>query len=127
MKVSQARHMPAIVRKCLISVVRSALVISCSIVVTMKICSIFFLAALCTTSLAVLPATRGHALSQDEVIESYFNLGFTAQEIFLFLANVHCMYISLRHLKKILRRLGSRRRRFQSDLDEVVDVVQQEI
>ena len=37
------------------------------------------------------------------------------------------MYISLRHLKKILRRLGCRRRRFQSDLDEVVDVVQQEI
>ena len=123
--------MPAIVRKCLISVVRSDLVISCSIVVTMKICSIFFSVALCTTSWAVLPgylpATRGNALSQDEVIESYFNLGFTAQEIVLFLANVHCMYISLRHLKKILRRLGSRRRRFQSDLDEVVDVVQQEI
>ena len=37
------------------------------------------------------------------------------------------MYISLRHLKKILRRLGCRRRRFQSDLDEVVNVVQQEI
>ena len=119
--------MPSIVRNCVIRVVRSALVISCSIAVTMKICSIFFLAALCTTSWAVLPATRGHALSQDEVIESYFNLGFTAQEIVLFLANVHCMYISLRHLKRILRRLGCRRRRFQSNLDEVVDVVQEEL
>ena len=37
------------------------------------------------------------------------------------------MYISLRHLKKTLRRLGCRRRPFQSDPDEVVDVVQQEI
>ena len=99
--------------------------------VTIKICSIFFLAALCTTSWAVLPdylpATRGHALSQDEIIDCYFNLEFTAQEIVFFLANVQCMYISLRHLKKILRRLGCRRRRFQSDPDEVVDVVQQEL
>ena len=97
----------------------------------MKICSIFFLAALCTTSWAVLPnylpATRGNGLSRDEVIESYFHLGFTAQEIVLFLTNVHCMYISLRHLKRILRRLGCRRRGFQSNLDEVVDVVQEEL
>ena len=123
--------MPSIVRNCVIRVVRSALVISCSIVVTMEICSIFFLAAICTTSWAVLPnylpATRGNGLSRDEVIESYFHLGFTAQEILLFLANVHCMYISLRHLKRILSRLGCRRHRFQSDLDEVVDEVQQEI
>ena len=74
-----------------------------------------------------LPAARGNGLSRDEVIESYFHLGFTAQEIVLFLANVHCMYISLRYLKRILSRLGCRRRRFQSDLDEVVDEVQQEI
>ena len=124
MKVLQARHMPSIVRNCVIRVVRSALVISCSIVVTMEICSIFFLAAICTTSWAVLPdclpATRGHAISQDEVIESYFNLGFTAQEIVLFLANVHCMYISLRHLKKVVMRLGCRRRRFQSELVVIV-------
>ena len=123
--------MASIMRKCVIRAVCSALVISCSIAVTMKIFSIFLLAALCTTSWAVLPnylpATRGNALSRDEVIESYFHLGFTAQEIVLFLTNVHCMYISLRHLKRILRRLGCRRRRFQSDLDEVVDEVQQEI
>ena len=37
------------------------------------------------------------------------------------------MYISLRHLKRILRRLGCRRRGFQSNLDEVVDVVQEEL
>ena len=62
--------MASIMRKCVIRVVRLALVISCSIVGTMKICSIFFLAALCNTSWAVLPnylpATRGHALSQDD-------------------------------------------------------------
>ena len=123
--------MASIMRKCVIRAVCSALVISCSIAVTMKIFSIFLLAALCTTSWAVLPnylpATRGNALSRDEVIESYFHLGFTAQEIVLFVTNVHCMYISLRHLKRILRRLGCRRRRFQSNLDEVVDVVQEEL
>ena len=77
--------MDSTVRKCVIRVVRSAQVISCSIVVTMKTCPIFFLAALCTTSWAVLPdylpSTRGHALSQDEIMESYLNLGFTAKEI----------------------------------------------
>ena len=131
MNVLLVCHMASIMRKCVIRAVRSALVISCSIVVTMKIGSIFFLAALCTTSWAVLPnyspATRGTALSRDGVIESYFNGGFIAQEIILFLANVHCMYISLRHLKRILRRLGCRRRQFQSDLDEIVDVVQEEL
>ena len=52
----------------------------------------------------------------------------TAQEIVLFLANTHRMYIiSLRHLKRILRRLGCRKRWFQSDLDEIVVVVQEEL
>ena len=97
----------------------------------MKICSIILLAAICTTSRAVLPnylpATRGNALARDKIIETYFSLGFTAQEIVLFLASVHGFCISLRHLKRILRRLGCRRRRFQSDLDEVVQVVQGEL
>lgn len=97
----------------------------------MKICLIILLAAICTTSRAVLPnylpATRGNALARDEIVETYFSLGFTAQEIVLFLASVHGFCISLRHLKRILRRLGCRRRRFQSDLDEVVQVVQGEL
>ena len=114
---------------------RAILVLSsptCSTVfVAMKICSIFLLAAICTTSRAVLPnylpVTRGNALARDEFIETYFNLGFAAQEIVLFLASVHGLFISVRHLKRILRSLGCRRRRFQSDVDEIVQVVQEEL
>ena len=97
----------------------------------MKICSIFLLAVICTTSRGVLsnylPVTRGNALPQDELIETYINLGFAAQETVLFLASVHGLCISLRHLKTILRRLGCRRRHFQSDLDEIVQLVQGEL
>ena len=104
---------------------------SSTVAVAMKICSIFLLAAICTTSRGMLPhylpATRGNALAQDKLIETYINLGFAAQETVLFLASVHGLCFSLRHLKRILRRLGCRRRRFQSDLDEIVQVVQGEL
>ena len=73
-----------------------------------------------------LPATRGNALAPDELIETHINLGFVAQETVFFLASVHGLCISLRHLKRILRRLGCRCR-FQSDLDEIVQVVQGEL
>jgi len=56
----------------------------------------------------------------DEIIENYFNLGLTAPEIALFLASVHGVGISLRQLKRILRRLGSTRRRCRSNLNDVV-------
>ena len=35
-----------------------------------------------------LPATKGNALAGGEIIETYFTLGFSAQEIVLFLASV---------------------------------------
>ena len=70
-----------------------------------------------------LPATRGNALAQDKLIETYINLGFAAQETVL----CYGLCFSLRHLKRILRRLGCRRHRFQSDLDEIVQVVQGEL
>ena len=104
---------------------------SSTVAVAMKICSIFLLAAICTTSRGVLPhylpATRGNALAQDKLIETYINLGFAAQETVLFLASVRGLCFILKHLKRILRRLGCRRRRFHSDLDEKVQVVQGEL
>ena len=46
---------------------------SSTVAVAMKICSIFLLAAICTTSRGVLPhylpATRGNALAQDKLID----------------------------------------------------------
>ena len=80
---------------------------SSTVAVAMKICSIFLLAAICTTSRGMLPhylpETRGNALAQDKLIETYINLGFAAQETVLFLASVHGLCFSLRHLKRILQ------------------------
>ena len=93
--------------------------------------TVFFLTAMCTASKAVLPsyspAMRNNALMREEVIQNYFNLGFTAPEICLFLVSVHGIRMSLRHLKRILRRLGCTRRRRQSDLDDVVQAVEEEL
>ena len=98
----------------------------------MKISLTVLLAAIFTTSKAVVPnyspAIGGNAaFARDEVIQTYFNLGFKAQEIVLFLVSVYGIRISLRHLKRILRRLGCSRRRFQSNLDEIVEAVEKEL
>lgn len=85
----------------------------------------------CSTSLAVLPsyspAIRNNAVMRDEIIENYFSLGLTAPEIALFLVSVHGIGISLRQLKRILRLLGCTRRRRQSNLNEVVEAVEEEL
>ena len=76
----------------------------------MKFLSIFIFILVCSTSMAVLPtyspAIGDNRRTRDEIIENYFNLGLTAPEIALFLVSVHGIVISLRHLKRILRRLG---------------------
>ncbi|CAH3158691.1 unnamed protein product [Pocillopora meandrina] len=64
---------------------------------------------------------------RDEIIENYFSLGLTAPEIALFLVSVHGIGISLRQLKRILRRLGCTRRRRRSYLNEVVEAVEEEL
>ena len=89
----------------------------------MKISPTVLLAAIFTTSKAVVPnyspVIGGNAaLSRGEAIQTYFNLGFKAQEIVLFLVSVYGVRISVRHLKRILRRLSCSRRRFQSNLDD---------
>ena len=97
----------------------------------MKFITIFVVVVICTASTAVLPnyspAIRNNALTREEIIENYFNLGLTASEIALFLVSVHGIRISLRHLKRILRQLGCTRRRHPSDLNEVVEAVEEEL
>ena len=97
----------------------------------MKFITIFVLVVICTASTAVLPnyspAIRNNALTREEIIDNYFNLGLTASEIALFLVSVHGIRISLRHLKRILRQLGCTRRRHPSDLNEVVQAVEEEL
>ena len=83
-----------------------------------------------TSSKAVLPsyipAVRGNVLSRDEIVEEYFKIGLSVPEITLFLCSVHRIFISLRQVKRILRRLGCRRRS-QSGLNEIVEVVEEEL
>lgn len=73
------------------------------------------------------PAVRDDVQTRDEIIRDYFDLGLTAPEIALFLACMHGIRISLRQLKRILRRLGCTRRRNLSDLQEIVEAVETEL
>ena len=90
---------------------------------------IFFV--LCSSSEAVLPlylpAISNSALTREDIILNYFNLGFATSEIALFLASVHGLCISVRHLKRILRRLGCTRCRQPSNINEVVQAVEEEL
>lgn len=50
------------------------------------------------------------ALSRDELISSYFNLGYNYKDILLCLAASHGFHMSIRTLKRVLRRLRLKRR-----------------
>lgn len=99
--------------------------------IAMKFFAVFTFIMVCSTSLAVLPsyspAIRNNTVMRDEIIENYFSLGLTAPEIALFLISVHGIGISLRQLKRTLRRLGCTRRRRRSNLNEVVEAVEEEL
>ena len=75
----------------------------------------------------LLSCNEDNAVMRDEIIENYFSLGLTAPEIALFLVSVHGIGISLRQLKRILRRLGCTRRWRRSNLNEVVEAVEEEL
>lgn len=97
----------------------------------MKFLTVFTLTLVFSTSLVVLPpyspAKTNNAVMCEEIIENCFNLGLTAPEIALFVVCVHGIGISLRQLKRILRRLGCTRHRRRSNLNEVVEAVEDEL
>ncbi|CAI5669682.1 unnamed protein product [Oreochromis niloticus] len=63
----------------------------------------------------------------DDFIRLYFRLSFSNKEILSILAHSHQTIISVRTLKRICKRLGLFRRKNQSNLEEVLAFVQQEI
>ncbi|KAL3973710.1 hypothetical protein ACER0C_024917 [Sarotherodon galilaeus] len=63
----------------------------------------------------------------DDLIRLYFRLSFSNKEILSILAHSHQKVISVRTLKRICKRLGLFRRKNQSNLEEVLAFVQQEI
>ena len=65
--------------------------------------------------------------SRDLLVEQYFTLGFGYTEILGFFCIVHGIHLSLKHLKRILSKKGLRRRGNQSDPEEVVSAVENEL
>jgi hypothetical protein len=69
-----------------------------------------FFVCICTVLLALPPCVLG---TRDVLVEYYFNVGYDYGLIVCFLHFLHGITISLRQLKRILRRLGLRRRTLQ--------------
>ena len=61
------------------------------------------------------------------MIEDYFGLGFSYSEVLSFLQVYHDIRLSLRHLKRILKKRGLRRRNIQSNVETVIDAVEHEL
>ncbi len=68
---------------------------------------VVFIGLICPAT-AVLPnycpAIQADRLSHDKIIEKYFCLGLSNAEILGFIVNVHGFRLSLRQLKRILRK-----------------------
>ena len=93
--------------------------------------TVFFFFLMYSSSSAVFlnysPALQDTARTRDELIQDCFHLGLTAPEIISFLVCVHGIQIGLRHLKRVLKRLGCTRRRNLSVLGEIVNGVEIEL
>ena len=59
-------------------------------------------------------------MDRDELITLYFNLGFTQKETLYFLISKHDILLSLRHLRRILKRLSLYRRQYSDIVDVAV-------
>ena len=70
-----------------------------------------------------LPLFQTVLNDRNSVITSYFNLGLSYTEIAAFLASFHGVVLSVRQLKRILRRLGRRRRLNPSDAGDVLNAI----
>jgi hypothetical protein len=73
------------------------------------------------------PAIQADGLSRDEMIEKYFYLGLSNAEILGFIVNFHGIRLSLRQLKRILRRRKCKRRNDQDNLEDVVCAIENEL
>lgn len=66
-------------------------------------------------------------MDRDALVESYFHLGITYREILAFLILRHGIRLSMRQLKRILRKRGLTRRKQQSPVNEIVDLIENEL
>ena len=85
--------------------------------------SIYLLAAEAHPLGHYLPFFQAVLNDRNSVITSYFNLGLSYTEIAAFLASFHGVVLSVRQLKRILRRLGLPRRLNPSDVGDVLNAI----
>ncbi|KAJ8914173.1 hypothetical protein NQ315_016252 [Exocentrus adspersus] len=62
---------------------------------------------------------------QENLVEQYFSLGLQQREILTFLRSLHNIDISLRTLKRILRKLNLRRRKNYTNIHQVIRFIEQ--
>lgn len=79
------------------------------------------------TADAVVP-NHLHTFSRAQIIYSYFKLGYKYKEIIAALFSVYGIKISLRQLKRLLKRMQLRRRGIPEDpLDQIISAMLKEI
>ena len=66
-------------------------------------------------------------MDRDELIHTYFKLGLHYKEIMFCLAQRHGIVVSLRHLKRILKRLRLYRRKHRTGVLEVALFIEGEL
>ena len=74
------------------------------------------------------PVNRREAAARNTLIRTYFNQGFVYKDIVLFLATLHGIHISEIGLKRVLQKLGLRRRTEYTEhkVKELVSVIIEE-
>ncbi len=63
----------------------------------------------------------------EDLVKSYFGLGFSNKEILCLLAHQHGVIISKRTLQRLCRKLNLFRRKNQTDIAEIASFVQSEM
>lgn len=92
---------------------------------------LLILFVVCQLSSAVLPSYISNRLigivERTDLIKHYFSLGLQYSEILAFLLSFHGIQLSLRQLRRILRREGLRRRNDHSDIEQVINAIETEL
>ena len=92
---------------------------------------LLILFVVCQVSSAVLPSYIGNRLigivQRTDLIKHYFSLGLQYSEILAFLLSFHGIQLSLRQLRRILRREGLRGRKDHSDIEQVINAIETEL
>ena len=82
-------------------------------------------------SSAVLSPYVGNGLTntsqRNDSINHYFSLSLAYSQIFAFLLCFNGIEISLRQVKRVLRRQGHRRRKDHSDIGEILNAIEDEL